>query len=134
MEEVDTVEKKLMGYSFQLARALRMGVAHGQQGKVLDNLRSEHVSIPSLHALIKDHKEINEREPVKSRLVCGAVEYPNGQLSNILSEIINNLTKVEDKLDTECRSSEEMRAAVKEVNSQEGDSERIIGSTDFKSF
>ena len=38
MDEVDLAEKKLMGVSFQLARALRMGVGHGQEDKVRQNL------------------------------------------------------------------------------------------------
>ena len=134
LEEVNEAERKLMGYSFQLARGLRLGEAHGQEDKVRSNLRSEQVSIPSLYALIKDHKEIVEGEPVKVRPVCGAIESPNGQLSNILSDFINAITKVEDKLNTECRSSEEMRAGVDEVNSRAGEEERIIGSTDFKSY
>ena len=33
MEEVDNAEKKMTGVSFQLARALRMGAAHGQEEK-----------------------------------------------------------------------------------------------------
>ena len=52
------------------------------------------------------------------RPVCGAVEAPCGQLSNTLSEVINAITKFEDKHESECRSSEELRAKVKEVNSQ----------------
>ena len=76
-----------------------------------------------------------EGEPVKVRPVCGTTESPNGQLSNILSDFINALTKVEDKLNTERRSSEEMRAGVAEVNNKEdNEDERIIGSTDFKSY
>ena len=146
MVEVEEKEKQLNGYSFQLARALRMGVAHGQEAKIRDNLRSEQVAIPDLYALIKDHKTMVAGEPVKSRPVCGALESPNGQLSNILSEVINTLTIVEDKLGTECRSSEEMRAAIKEANQKGGESNmpllaseggaevRVIGSTDFKSY
>ena len=123
LEEVNEAERKLMGYAFQLARGLRLGEAHGQEEKVRSNLRSEQVSIPSLYALIKDHKEIVEGEPVKVRPVCGAIESPNGQLSNILSDF-NAIAKVEDKLNTECRSSEEMRAGVDEVNSRAGEVER----------
>ena len=152
MEEVESAEKQLVGHSFQLARALRMGATHGQEDKVRDNLRSENVAIPSLYALIKDHKVMVEGEPVKSRPVCGALESPNGQLSNILSEVINVICSVEDKLNTECRSSEEMRAGVKDVNQREdevrsagelndifvggpaGEVKRVIGSTDFKSY
>ena len=113
MDEVDLAEKKLMGASFQLARALRMGVGHGQEDKVRQNLRSEFVEIPNLTAKIKDHKEIVEGEPVKVRPVCGAVEAPCGQLSNTLSDVINALTKFEDKLKSECKSSEEIRAEIK---------------------
>ena len=46
------------------------------------------------------------------------VEAPCGQLSNTLSEVINAITKFEDKHESECRSSEEMRAEVKKVNSK----------------
>ena len=94
LKEVEEAERKLMGYSFQLARGLRFGEAHGQEDKVRSNLRSEQVSIPNLYALIKDHKEIVEGEPIKVRPVCGATESPNGQLSNILSDFINALTKL----------------------------------------
>ena len=46
------------------------------------------------------------------------LQLPCGQLSNTLSEIINAITKFEDKHESECRSSEEMRAEVKKVNSK----------------
>ena len=179
IEEVENAEKKMTGVSFQLARALRMGVAHGQEEKIRQNLKSEFVEIPKLTAKIKDHKEVVIGEPVKVRPVCGAVEAPCGQLSNTLSEVINAITKFEDKHESECRSSEEMRAEVKKVNSnleeekqaarrlenmggegrtspnltseggtevsadaQEGgevldwqqESQRVVGSTDFKSY
>jgi len=45
-------------------------------------------------------------------------QWSSGQLSNTLSEVINAITKFEDKHESECRSSEEMRAKVKEVNSK----------------
>ena len=118
MDEVDLAEKRLMGVSFQLARALRIGAGHGQEDKVRQNLRSEFVEIPSLTAKIKDHKEIVEGEPVKVRPVCGAVEAPCGQLSNTLSDVINALTKFEDKFKSECKSSEEIRAEIKKVNTE----------------
>ena len=124
MDEVDACEKKLMGASFQLARALRMGAGHGQQDKVIQNLRSEFVEIPNMTAKIKDHKEIVEGEPVKVRPVCGAVEAPCGQLSNTLSDVINAMTKFEDKFKSECRSSEELRAEIKKVNAKLNDERR----------
>ena len=54
IEEVETSEKKLTGVSFQLARALRMGVAHGhgQEEKIRQNLKSECMEIPKLTAKI----------------------------------------------------------------------------------
>ena len=119
IEEVDQAEKRMMGTSFQLARALRMGVGHGQEEKVMQNLRSESVAIPNMTAKIKDHKELVEGQPVKVRPVCGAVEAPCGQLSNTLSEVINALAQFEDKNQTECKSSEELRAEIKRVNFQQ---------------
>ena len=92
------------------------------------------MNIPDLYAKIKDHKETVEGDPTKVRAVCGALESPNGQLSNILSDIVNALTGTEDKHNTECRSSEQMRAGVKTANSTEGDEERVIGSSDFVSY
>ena len=56
IEEVDQAEKRMMGTSFQLARALRMGVGHGQEEKVMQNLRSESVAIPNMTAKIKDNQ------------------------------------------------------------------------------
>ena len=142
-DEVDLKEREMTGITMQLSRALRMGEGHGQGNRIRDNIRSEGVSIPNLTAKIKDHKEVVEGEPVKVRAVCGAEESPNGQLSNVLSEVINVLTQFENKYDTECKSSEEMRAGVKQYNAkrleeqqqvEETEEQRIIGSTDFKAF
>jgi len=118
MAEVDTMERQMTGAAIQVARALGYGEGHGQGDRVRENLKSEHVSIPVLTAKIKDHKEVVEGEPVKVRPVCGVEESPNGQLSNILSEVVNIVTKFEDKHETECRSSEELRASIKEFNSR----------------
>ena len=90
----------------------------------MQNLRSESVAIPQMTAKIKDHKELIEGEPVKVRPVCGAVEAPCGQLSNTLSEVINALTQFEDKNQTECKSSEELRAEITRVNSQQKEERR----------
>ena len=118
MEEVGKAEKQMMGVAFQGARALGWGEGHNQGDKVRNNLRSESVSIPNLTAQIKDHKEVEEGTPVKVRPVVGVVEAPCGQLSNMLSEVVNSLTLFENSQKSECKSSEEMRAAVKGVNAR----------------
>ena len=59
-----------------------------------------------------------------------------------MSEVINVLTQFENKHDTECRSSEEMRAGEKKYNAkrleeqqrEETEEQRIIGSTDFIAY
>merc|ERR1719323_1117579 len=95
-----------------------MGAGHDQEEKIRQNLKSEFVEIPKLTAKIKDHKEVVDGDPVKVRPVCGAVEAPCGQLSNTLSDVINALTKFEDKFKSECKSSEEIRAEIKKVNTE----------------
>ena len=69
----------------------------------------------------KDHKKVpvgNEGKIPPTRSVCGAAKSPNGALSNILSEILERLSDCIDcKVQTECRSTEEMVAEFKRINS-----------------
>ena len=130
IDEVDNAEKKMTGVAFQMARALRMGAGHDQEEKIRQNLKSEFVEIPKLTAKIKDHKEVVDGDPVKVRPVCGAVEAPCGQLSNILSEVVNALTQFEDKHKSECRSSEEMRSEVKSVNTKLAEEKEAVRTQD----
>ena len=104
IDEIELKEKEMMCFTMQLSRALRMGAAHGHGGRIRENIKSE--GIPNLTAKIKDHKEVMEGQSVKVRAVCGAEESPTGQLSNVLSEVVNVLTQFENKHDTKCKSSE----------------------------
>ena len=106
MDEIELKEKEMMCFTMQLSRALRMGAAYGHGGRIRENIKSEGVRIPKLTAEIKDHKEVMEGQSVKTRAVCGAEESPIGQLSNVLSEVVNVLTQFENKHDTKCKSSE----------------------------
>ncbi len=69
------------------------------------------------------------------RPVCGANEAPNSRLSHFLSRIVNDYCE-EAAIETECKSSEEMRAAFEEFNGREEDERkkcRII-SMDVKAL
>ena len=52
------------------------------------------------------------------RPVCGASEAPNSRLSNFLSRVIDDYCNVA-KIETECRSGEEMKAAFESFNEEE---------------
>ena len=61
---------------------------------------------------MRKHKPVPD-PPV--RPVCGANSAPNSRLGHFLSRIVNNYADCADR-DTECRSSEEMRAAFSTFN------------------
>lgn len=72
-----------------------------------------------MYGLRKDHKDTeDETKGPPVRPVCGANQAPNSRLSHFLSRIINDYTD-NANIETECRSSEEMRAAFEEYNELE---------------
>ena len=73
---------------------------------------------PSLSGRLKDHKASDPTLVCPpQRPVCGAIESNNGPLSEILSEVINKLAdELEDRVKVLAYSTEEMAAAVEEVN------------------
>ena len=63
---------------------------------------------------------VNKSKGPPVRPVCGANQAPNSRLSHFLSRIVNDFADAAS-IHTECRSSEEMRAAFEEYN--DGDPE-----------
>ena len=89
---------------------------------------------PCLKICPKDHKTPVPGQPLASRPICGAKTSNNGQLSHLLSLILNELAEQFDE-GTECRSTEEMIAEMEEkVNSRNGITELFVGSTDMKAL
>ena len=93
-----------------------VGTTHGHEERVTAATTSTHTPPPPLYGLRKDHKTTTDQikgPPV--RPVCGANQAPNSRLSNFLSRIVNDYADKEN-IETECRSSEEMKAAFEEYN------------------
>ena len=89
----------------------KVGATWGHEGRVANATTSTNVPPPPVYGLRKDHKD----HPHPVRPVCGATQSPNSRLGTFLSQIINNYMDCSD-CKTECRSSEEMRAAFEAFN------------------
>ena len=86
---------------------LAVGATFGHEQRVSNASTATNVPAPPLYGLRKTHKPVPD-PPV--RTVCGANSAPNSRLGHVLSKMINNFADCADS-NTECRSSEEMRAA-----------------------
>ena len=115
-EGVKIRENKINLHMRQFNRMFQVGVQHGHEERVTGATLSTNIQPPPLYGLRKDHK--NAPDDFKGppvRPVCGANSAPNSRLSHFLSKIINDYADY-DQIETECRSSEEMRAAFEQYN------------------
>ena len=98
-----------------------------------ENLTSaENCDPPPLYALRKDHKR--SENPVTgppTRPVCGAKAAYNGKLSHIISLILKQV-RIEDENAAE--STEDIMAAIEEVNMRNVKDPLIVGSLDVKAL
>ena len=95
----------------QFNRMFRVGATWGHERRVANATTSTNVPPPPLYGLRKDHKPV----PHPVRPVCGARISPNSRLGHFLSRVINDYVDCEES-QTECHSSEEMRAAFEAFN------------------
>ena len=87
--------------------------------------------IPSMYSLPKDHKSFISEIGPKARPVCGASEAPNGQLSEILAEVIMAMNNEMDKeIGTMCLSTEELLSEIDNVNERSDMKNIVVLSTD----
>ena len=120
-EKVKKIEDKMNLHMRQFNRMFRVGSTHGQEERVTGATTSTNTPAPPMYGLRKDHKEHQDQmkgPPV--RPVCGANESPNSRLSCFLSRVVNDYADAMN-IETECRSSEEMRAAFERYNDEEGE-------------
>ena len=116
IDSVKKIENKVNQHMRQFNKMFKVGSTHQHEERVTAATISTNTPPPPLYGLRKDHKTTIDREkgpPV--RPVCGANQAPNSRLSNFLSRIINDYAD-NANFKTECRSSEEMRAAFEEYN------------------
>jgi hypothetical protein len=94
----------------------RVGATWSHQKRVTNATTSTNVPPPPLYGLRKDHKTV----PHPVRPVCGATQAPNSRLGHFLGKVINDYVDCAESK-TECRSSEEMRAAFESFNKLDED-------------
>ena len=130
--DVREVEKKCNDHLKQFNKMFAVGEAFGQEDRITHASTATNVPPPPLYGLRKTHKPVCN-PPV--RPVCGASNAPNSRLGHFLSRIINNFADCVEN-NTECRSSEEMRAAFDIFNNEEKQTKLrcVILSMDVKAL
>ena len=116
--KVRQIEGKINHHMRQFNKMFRVGATHEHESRVTGATTSTNIPAPPLYGLRKDHKRTESEfvgPPV--RPVCGANQAPNSRLSHFLSRVVNDYADAAN-IATECRSSEEMKAAFTEYNSQ----------------
>ena len=115
-KKVRQIEGKINQHMRQFNKMFRVGSTFNHESRVTGATQSTNTPAPPLYGLRKDHKTTEDENvgpPV--RPVCGANQAPNSRLSHFLSRIVNDYADSEN-IATECRSSEEMKAAFTEYN------------------
>ena len=115
-DRVKQIENHVNLHMRQLNRIFKVGAAVGHEERVTGATMSTNIPPPPLYGLRKDHKSTaDEKKGPPVRPVCGANQAPNSRLSHFLIKIINDYADSVN-IQTECRSSEEMRASFEQYN------------------
>ena len=109
---VKTLENRCNDHLKQFNKMFSVGATFGHEQRVANASTATNVPAPPLYGLRKTHKPVPD-PPV--RPVCGASNAPNSRLGHFLSRIVNHFTDCTEN-STECRSSEDMRAAFSTFN------------------
>ena len=140
-EEVAQVEKTLNGAATQILRIFKCGEDWGHEDRLKSACLARNNEIPSLNQLVKDHKETLQTRPV-----CRAKQAPNGNLGEIICNILDPFVEEADKEKrTELRSTEVLCHEIKAMNERvaltgtrkgpyQEDGNMVVGSKDVKSF
>ena len=118
MEEQHQLERLLNGHTVQLARVFMLCFNQGDWRRIKSALVNEHIEPTPLRAVRKDHKQVSDELRTfgpPSRPIGDGNNAPDSQLSWILANICQ---RAADSLasPTECNSTEDMLAAIDEVN------------------
>ena len=119
-KEVRKIEENNNKHLKHFNKIFSVGSNHNHEDRIAQASTSTNCEPPPLYVLRKTHKRVEpgqEETGPPCRPVCGAKESPNAMFSHMLSDIINNYCDV-NGIDTECKSSEEMRADFEAFNSE----------------
>ena len=117
-KECDKIEKMFNGYAKGMRRFLMAGESHGQASvkRVVEAVTTEKTTVPPMFLFGKDHKPIEDpTQGPKRRSVVGCSEGPAFRFTNMVSELLNAVSDAEE-WDGECRSTEELQAAIEDLN------------------
>ena len=136
IERVKQIETRINQHMKQFNKMFQVGKQHEHEKRVEMATHSTNTAAPPLYGLRKDHKttdDIVKGPPV--RPVCGANQAPNSRLSNFISRVVNDFADAAD-IDTECKSSEEMRATFEEFNDRDANEKKgcAVMSMDVKAL
>ena len=133
-DKVVATERLMNGHSYQFCRIFGVCTGWDDGKRVKGAMTNKNLPPPCLKICPKDHKTPVPGQPMASRPICGANNSHNGQLSHLLSLMLNELADQSDD-GTECRSTEEMIAEMEEkVNNRNDITDLFVGSTDVKAL
>jgi hypothetical protein len=114
--EVDDIERNMSALAQSVARSLKVGMNWGHKERVKSACVTKFSKIPSLDIMLKDHKGGDD---LPTRPVCRSASSPNGVLGDLVSDFLKILADEKAaETGTEVRSTEEMCAALEEVNAK----------------
>ena len=136
MKDVRKIEAKMNNHLKHFNKMFRVGATWGHEDRISGASTSTNVPPPAKYGLRKDHKPVlpgQEHVGPPIRPLCGASEAPNSRFSHFLSKMIYDYVDSIENL-SECKSSEEMRAALEGFNkySQEIREKCVLLSMDVK--
>ena len=108
--------------SWDTALGLGSACSKAQGAKIKGAITNINAAPPKMYCAPKDHKTMEpgqEHLGPDGRPICGAREAPNGQLSTILSKVINTCCdKEKGRMTTESGSSEDILSKIDSANSE----------------
>ena len=117
-KKVQETERRMNQHLAHFNKMFRVGSTWGHEERIAGASTSSNVPPPPKYGVRKDHNTVQagrEQYGPAVRPICGANEAPNSKFSHFLSMLINNYGDCAEHK-SECKSSEEMRAAFEEFN------------------
>ena len=138
-EVLRTNEITLNCHTVQLGHALGLGSTSSkpQGARIKGALTNINAVPPKMYCAHKDHKTLEagqEHLGPPGRPICGAREAPNGQLSSLLSKVINTMCDKERGVtNSESGSTEDVLSAIDSANAAPRD-DWVLGSMDVSAL
>ena len=111
------VEDEANKVSMQMVKVLRLGLSNGQERRMRSAFRSTNNPPPPTYFYFKDHKTICDNNLCPpTRPICGANEGPLMRLSNLVSDVLEEVVAHDSMTDILCDSTEDMLSRIEQTN------------------